>query len=206
MLSGMGELLRGKGPDLGRFGARFDQPERTMLHVLRAQARERPDKPWLIFEDTEPLTFGAAQRIVNRVADAVATDIGRGAHVGLFMRNQVEFFPAFYGAQTAGGVAVPLNADARGVLLERVIVKSEIRLLVARADHLEQLAALDSLGAVELLVVTGATELPDALHGARVIAWEKWLQNRSDADAERLPDSSQTALIQFTSGTTGNAK
>ena len=133
-----------------------------MLHVLRAQASERPDKPWLVFEDTEPLTFGAAQRIVNRVADAVATDIGRGAHVGLFMRNQVEFFPAFYGAKTAGGVAVPLNADARGVLLERVIVKSEIRVLVARADLLDQLEALDCLGAVELLVVTGEpAELPE---------------------------------------------
>src|SRR4051795_9079200 len=196
----MGELLRGKGPDLGRFGARFDQPERTMLHVLRAQARERPDKPWLIFEDTEPLTFAAAQTLVNRVADAVTTDIGRGAHVGLFMRNQVELFPAFYGAQTAGGVAVPLNADARGVLLERVIVKSEIRLLVARADLLPQLEALDSLGAVELVVVAGAGagEAPSTLHGARVVRWDDWLANRSDQDAERLPYSSQTALIQFT--------
>jgi crotonobetaine/carnitine-CoA ligase len=202
----MGELLRGKGPDLGRFGARFAQPERTMLHVLRAQAQERPDKPWLVFEGTEPLTFGAAQRLVSRVAHAIEADIGRGAHVGLFLRNQVEFFPAFYGAQTAGGVAVPLNADARGVLLERVIVKSEIRVLVARADLLAQLEALDGLGAVELLVVAGSEPLPESIHGARVIRWDDWLQDRSDADAERLPDSSETALIQFTSGTTGNAK
>jgi crotonobetaine/carnitine-CoA ligase len=202
----MGELLRGKGPDLGRFGARFDQPERTMLHVLRAQATERPDKPWLVFDGTEPLTFGAAQRIVNRVAHAVEADIGRGAHVGLFLRNQVEFFPTFYGAQTAGGVAVPLNADARGVLLERVIVKSEIRMLVARADLLPQLEALETLGAVELLVVAGDGPIPESVHGARTIRWDDWLQDRSEHDAERLPDSSQTALIQFTSGTTGNAK
>jgi carnitine-CoA ligase len=205
-MTGMGELLRGKGPDLGRFGARFDQPERTMLHVLRAQATERPDKPWLVFEDTEPLTFGSAQRLVNRVAHAVEADIGRGAHVGLFLRNQVEFFPAFYGAQTAGGVAVPLNADARGVLLERVIVKSEIRALVARADLLAQLEALDSLGAVELLVIAGEGAVPATVHGARVVRWADWLEHRSEADADRLPDSSETALIQFTSGTTGNAK
>ena len=68
----MGELLRGQGPDLGRFGARFPQPERTMLHVLRMQAREKPDKPWLVFDGVEPLTFGEAQRQVNRVADAIA--------------------------------------------------------------------------------------------------------------------------------------
>ncbi len=177
-----------------------------MLHVLRAQAQERPDKPWLVFDDAEPLTFGAAQRIVNRVAHAVEADVGRGAHVGLFLRNQVEFFPAFYGAQTAGGVAVPLNADARGVLLERVIVKSEVRALVARADLIPQLEALDSLGAVELLVVAGEGDAPPSLHGARVVRWDDWLQGRSEQDAERLPDSSQMALIQFTSGTTGNAK
>ncbi len=201
----MGELLRGQGPDLGRFGARFPQPERTMLHVLRMQARERPDKAWLVFDGVEPLTFGEAQRQVNRVADAIATDIGTGAHVGLFMRNQVEFFPVFYGAMSAGGVAVPLNADAKGVLLERVIVKSEIKALVAREDALPTLEALDGLGQVELLVVAGDGPLPQRVHDARVIRFADWVANRS-ADDHPLPDSSQMALIQFTSGTTGNAK
>ena len=202
----MGELYRGKGPDLGRFGARFPQPERTMLHVLRMQAAERPDATWLVFDDAAPLTFGEAQRRVNRVADAVAHDVGRGVNVGLLLRNQVEFFPAFYGAMTAGGVAVPLNADARGVLLERVIAKSEIRALVVRADLLPRLAALDSLGAVELVVVAGEGDIPAEVHGARVERFDAWLDGRSDAPAETLPDSSQVALIQFTSGTTGNAK
>lgn len=203
----MGKLLSGKGPDLGRFGARFPQGERTMLHVLRMQAAERPDATWLVFADAPPLTFGEAQRRVNLVADAIGRDVGAGRHVGLFMRNQDEFFPVFYGAMTAGGVAVPLNADSRGILLERVIVKSEIRVLVARADLLDRLEALDSLGDVELVVVVGGgADVPERLHGARVVAYDAWLEGRSDAPAERLPDSSDVALIQFTSGTTGNAK
>jgi crotonobetaine/carnitine-CoA ligase len=202
----MGELLRGKGPDLGTYGARFPLPQRTMLHVLRRQAAERPDATWLVFDEGAPLTFGAAQRRVDQVANAIRADLGGACHAGLFLRNQVEFFPAFYGAMTAGGVAVPLNADSRGVLLERVIVKSEIEILFTRADLLEPLAALDSLGAVRLLVVAGEGELPAQLHGARVVSMEGWLDGRSDAPAEQLPDSSDVALIQFTSGTTGNAK
>jgi crotonobetaine/carnitine-CoA ligase len=203
----MRELFRGKGPELGQFGARFPQPERTMLHVLRMRAQETPDATWIVFDGQEQLTFGDAQRRVNQVAHAILEDVGEACHVGLFLRNQIDFFPAFYGAMTAGGVAVPLNGDARGVLLERVIVKSEIRVLVARADVLEQLATLDSLGAVELLVVAGATELPARLHGARVVAIEEWLRGRSEEPpSDTLPDSSQVALIQFTSGTTGNAK
>jgi crotonobetaine/carnitine-CoA ligase len=202
----MGELLRGKGPDLGHYGARFPLPERTMLHVLRKQAAERPDATWLVFDEGQSLTFGAAQRRVNQFADALRADLGGPCHVGLFLRNQVEFFPAFYGAMVAGGVTVPLNADARGILLERVIVKSEIAVLVTRADLLDSLAALDSLGAVRLVVVAGEGDLPAQLHGARVVSLDGWLDGRSETSAERLPDSSDMALIQFTSGTTGNAK
>ncbi|MEV5848570.1 AMP-binding protein [Streptomyces sp. NPDC051985] len=201
----MAELLSGKGPHLGRFGARFRQPQRTMLHVLRAQADERPDKVWLSFEHAE-LTFGEAQRQVNLVADALTGDLGRGCHVGLFLRNQVEFFPAFYGAMTSGGVAVPLNADARGPLLEQVIVKSDIRVLVTCAELVPQLEALASLGAVELVVVAGEGTFSDSLHSARVVALDAWLAGRSAAPAKSLPDSSDVAMIQFTSGTTGQAK
>jgi crotonobetaine/carnitine-CoA ligase len=204
----MGQLLRGKGPDLGRFSARFPQPERTMLHVLRMQAEERPDKTWIVFDGKDRLTYGEAQRRVNLVADALTQDVGRGAHVGLYLRNQIEFFPVFYGAMTSGGVAVPLNADSKGVLLERVIIKSDVRVIVSRADLLDNLRALDSLGAVELVVVAGEPEgeLPGEIHGARVVRFDEWLDGRSDAPAERLPDSSETAMIAFTSGTTGNAK
>jgi crotonobetaine/carnitine-CoA ligase len=202
----MGELLRGKGPDLGPYGARFPLPQRTMLHVLAGRAAERPDKTWLVFDDGASLTFGGAQRAVNRVAHALRADLGGPCHVGLFLRNQVEFFPAFYGAMTAGGVAVPLNADSRGVLLQRVIEKSDIEVLIARADLVEVLERLDSLGAVRLVVVAGEGERPGSLHGVRVVSWEQWLEDRSEDPVGELPDSSQPALIQFTSGTTGNAK
>ncbi|HET6507004.1 MAG TPA: AMP-binding protein [Baekduia sp.] len=202
----MGELLQGKGPDLGPYGARFPLPQRTMLHVLAGRAAERPDRTWLVFDDGASLTFGGAQRAVNRVANALHADVGGPCHVGLFLRNQVEFFPAFYGAMAAGGVTVPLNADSRGVLLQRVIEKSDIEVLVARADLLDVLERLDSLGAVRLVVVAGDGPRPSSLHGVRVVSWDEWLEGRSEDPVGELPDSSRPALIQFTSGTTGNAK
>ena len=44
--------------------------------------------------------------------------------------------PSFYGAQAAGGVAVPLNADSRGLLLQRVIERADVRAIIARGDQL----------------------------------------------------------------------
>jgi crotonobetaine/carnitine-CoA ligase len=196
-------LLRGKGAELGPNATRFPLAERTMLHVLRHRAEQHPDRTWLVFDGRERLTYGEAQQRVNQVGHA----LGGPMHVGLFLRNQPEFFPAFYGTMAARGVAVPLNADARGVLLERVITKAELRVIVARADLLDRLEALDSLGAVELVVVAGATgPLPERLHAAHVVSWEDWLANQPTTAPAELPDSSDVALIQFTSGTTGSSK
>src|SRR5688572_5504487 len=117
----MPELLRGKGAELGAYGTRFPIQQRTMLHVLDAQARERPDATWVVVDGAQRLTFGEAQAEAHRVAHAIVEDLGGPCHVGLFLRNQIEFLPSFYGVQATGGVAVPLNADSRGLLLQRVI-------------------------------------------------------------------------------------
>src|SRR4051794_25394256 len=150
----MPELLRGKGAELGPFATRFAIEQRTMLHVHDAQARERPDATWIVVDGAQRLTFAAAQAEAHRIAHALLEDLGGACHVGLFMRNQIEFMPSFYGVQAAGGVAVPLNADSRGVLLQRVIERADVRAIIARGDQLKVLQELDGLGAVELIAVT----------------------------------------------------
>jgi crotonobetaine/carnitine-CoA ligase len=199
------ELHKGKGPGPGPFVSRFPIEERTMLHVLRAQAEATPDKTWLVFGSGGSLTFAEAQRQAHRFAHALLAEAGGPCHVGLFLRNQLEFFPALYGAQAARGVAVPLNADARGVLLQRVIEKADLQVLVARADLLDRLGELDGLGTVTHVVVAGETN-ETSIHGAKVVTFADWLAGRPDTPAAELPHSSDVAIIQFTSGTTGDSK
>lgn len=198
------ELHKGKGPGPGRFVSRFGIEQRTMLHVLQAQVDATPEKTWLVFANGS-LTFKQAQQRAHRFAHALLDDLEGPCNVGLLLRNQVEFFPALYGAQAARGVAVPLNADARGVLLQRVIEKADLKVLVARADLLGTLEELDGLGAVELIVTAGATTTK-SVHGVRVVGLEEWLEGRPETPAAELPHSSDVAIIQFTSGTTGDSK
>src|SRR6202000_3479209 len=128
--------------------------ERTLLHVLSAQAAERGDHDWLIFDSTERLTFAAALAQSSALGHALEERLGTGGgQVALFLRNQVEFMPAFLGPMTAGSVTVPLNADSRGPLLEYAIAKCEARVLIARADLLDRIEALESLAELELIVV-----------------------------------------------------
>ena len=114
-------LLRGAGYDLGPYATRYPRGERTMVRLLADQASERGDDVWVVFDGAESLTFAQAHELACRVANGVIATVGRGAHVGILLRNQLEFLPVFYGAMAAGGAVVPLNADARGPLLEYVI-------------------------------------------------------------------------------------
>ena len=209
----MAGLLTGRGPELGPVATRFALPERTMLHVLRQRAEEHPDRTWLVFDGPDgtqrELTFGGAQARAHQVAHALREGCaGDPGNVGLFLRNQLEFFPALYGAMAARGVAVPLNADSKGVLLQRVIEKARLRTLVVRGDLLAVLEELDGLGEIERLVVADpvGTELPRALHGRPLVRMDDWLADRPTEPVAELPDSSDVAMIQFTSGTTGNSK
>lgn len=178
-----------------------------MTRVLAEQARARPRKTWLVFDGTDTLTFAEAHELASRFAHGVLETVGRGAHVALFLRNQVEFMPVFYGAMAAGGVAVPLNAEARGPLLEYVIERSDARVLVARADLVDRLEQLDSLGGVEVVLVVGTgARLPTRIGRAVVERFGDWLAGRPQSAPEPAPNWEDLALIQFTSGTTGRSK
>lgn len=109
-------LLQGHGFELGPFSTRYPMVDRSLVRVLHDRAAELGEKPWLVFDGEASLSFAAAWRSCCRVGQALDRDLGPGAHVGLLLRNQVEFMPAFLGAQVGGGVTVPLNADSRGPL------------------------------------------------------------------------------------------
>jgi len=201
-----GELLRGRGVALGPYATRYPLLERTMVRVLADRAADRPGKDWLVIDSAERLTFGEAWRTTCRVGHALDRVADPRAHVGLLLRNQLEFMPAFYGAQVRGGVSVSLNADSRGPLLHAVIEHSDIQVLVARVDLLDRLEELPGLAQVRLVVVTGEEAVPATVCGVPAIAWAQWLDGLPDDHAWPFPESDQPAIIQYTSGTTARQK
>lgn len=200
-------LLQGKGFAPGRYVSAYPLAERSLVRVLADRARQMPDKDWIIFDSRDHLTFGDAWRTTCRVGHALdALGLRATDHVGLLLRNQPEFLGAFYGAMVRGGVAVPLNADSRGPLLQAVIERSEVRVIVVRDDLVARLDELDGLGSVELVVSTGPGAPPPAVAGLPVVRWDEWLASASDDHAWRFPSYTDTCVLQYTSGTTENQK
>lgn len=198
-------LLTGSGFDLGPHASRYPMVQRTMLRLLADQARDRPDHPWLVFDGTETLTFAAAYDLVLRVGASLRASVGEPGNVALLLRNQLEFMPAFYGPMAAGGITVPLNAEARGPLLHKVLELSDATVLVVRTDLLDRLGELDDLATVSLVVAVGDGAVPARVRGVPVVDWATWLVDEA-GEPDTWPTAFDTALIQFTSGTTGTSK
>jgi len=203
-------LLRGAGEPEGDYALRYPRGERSMLRVLRDRARDRADHTWLVCDGRDSLTFAQAWSLVRRIGLAVRRDAGAGAHVALLMRNQIDFMPCFYGAQVNRGVAVPLNAESRGKHLEYLLDKGDASVLVVRDELFPRLHDVDSLGRVKVVVVTGASPSESTVHGVPVVSFDRWLDGCVVGDEaeeiDELPAWTDSAVIQFTSGTTGRAK
>jgi crotonobetaine/carnitine-CoA ligase len=203
----MTRLLRGTGPDLGPLARRGAPDERTLLHVLDRQVAERPDHDWLVFDGRDRLTFAQAREAARRFAQALRDQRVALPQVALLLRNQREFMPAFLGAQTAGGVAVPLNPELQGPLLERMLGKCRARVLVVRADLLDRLATLDGLGELELILACGDETTERApIHGVPVASFDAWVAAAEPVAPAALPRPSDVAALVFTSGTSGGSK
>jgi crotonobetaine/carnitine-CoA ligase len=197
--------MHGRIQDLGPYATRFPVAETTITRLLRTQAQTRGDRTWLNYDGRDFLTFADGERFANKVSNAILDAVGPGAHVGMFLRNQVEFMPVECGA-VAVGVAVPLNSDARGPLLESQIERSDVKVLVIRQDLIEPVAALSTLSQVELVVVVSDGDIPQRIVDVPTVRYSDWIERQPATLDHPDPKHTDLAVIAFTSGTTGRAK
>jgi long-chain acyl-CoA synthetase len=165
----------------------------NLAHLLTESAARHPDRPALKLEDSV-LTYATLDEGASRVAGLLKDrGLQPGDRVGVMLPNVPYFGVVYYGALRAGGVVVPIN-----VLLKPREV--DFYLSDPAAKHLfgwhEFAQAAEegarTAGADAIIVKPGE--------------FEQLLAQAPEAreDAEREP--SDTAVILYTSGTTGTPK
>lgn len=190
--------------------------DQTIDQAFERAAARFGERPYAFAEDGD-WTYAATQQRATWLAKAFRSlGLGHGDRVGLLVANYAIFAPLALAAWRLGASVIPVNYFYRETELDYVIRQSRCKLLVCMAAFrgLDYLAMLDSMApgwqtdpAVRYPDLRAVVSLGPARPG--LVSVEDLLERgREDKLAlpPRIAHASDTAVIMYTSGTTGAPK
>ncbi len=172
---------------------------RTVVEALAWHAERAPERTHIHLRDENgdetPLTYGWLWREAQAVAGGLAArHLGRGDTVAIMLRTELRFFPTFLGTLMAGCVPVPLYPPFRLDRIEEYVRR--------------QVAILRNAGA-RILVTFREVERVAGLLVRQVPSLGAVVTAEAVTGGPRRPvpaTADDPALIQYTSGSTGQPK
>src|SRR3954464_9396768 len=165
----------------------------NMAGILTETVAEHGDRPALKLDDTV-VTYAMLDEGSARVA-AMLEDKGvePGGRVGIMLPNVPYFGVVYYGVLRAGGVVVPMNPLLKGREVQFYLEDPGAKFLFAWHDFEEPARK-------------GADEAGKELFLVQPGEFEKLLGEQEAWDEVEERDDDDTAVILYTSGTTGTPK
>ena len=175
----------------------------NLATMLRESRQAAPGKPLCHTQDAT-LTYEQLDELSGRVAAALlALGLERGDRVAVQLPNLPEFLLGYFGILKAGLIMVPLNPLLKGREIAYHLRDSGSRILVAYGPPAaEAVAGAAEAGGVEVYVVSppGHDEIPV---GTKPFAELLDAEDTGDITPTNADD---TAVVLYTSGTTGKPK
>ncbi|HEY2259356.1 MAG TPA: AMP-binding protein, partial [Solirubrobacteraceae bacterium] len=165
----------------------------NLAQILIDSAREHPDHVAIKLDDAE-LTYSQLDGASAHVAGLLrAHGFKPGDRVGVMLPNVPHFPVCYYGILRAGGIVVPMNVLLKRREVAFYLNDSGAKLLFAWAEFAEEAqAGADETGAECIVVKPGEFEN---------------LVGSAEPETDVVDaDDSDTAVILYTSGTTGTPK
>lgn len=169
--------------------------------ILAETARSSPDRPVAVFTGGR-LTYRQLDQASDRVAATLeATGTKPGDPVALQLPNIPQFLISYFGILKAGGIVVPLNVMLKAPEVAFHLGDSGARVLITWQGILAEAAkGAEAAGLAQIYVVGHAGEPGPGVPFERLMAAEA----PGHEMAAREP--ADTAVIVYTSGTTGRPK
>ena len=182
----------------------------NLASVLEHTARLTPERQAITFNQSH-LTYGQLDSQAARVAAGLAAlGIATGERVALSCPN-LPFFPiAYFGILKAGAVVVPLNVLLKPREIAYHLRDSDARALIAFEGTAElpigsmARAACDDTGCPHLVIITANPAAATTISPALTLGQIMHSHSGQFETCPCRPDD--TAVILYTSGTTGQAK
>jgi 1-acyl-sn-glycerol-3-phosphate acyltransferase len=173
---------------------------RTLVEVLGWHAQQHPDRVHLRILGEDGRVQQVSYRALHEVATGAAAGlrargVTAGSSVAIMLPTSLAYFTTFFGVLLAGGVPVPVYPPARRTQLEEQL-RRHVRIL-------------DNTQTVVLVTV------PEARHLARLVAPQvaslRGIATPDELQSEAAarsaaPQPTDVALLQYTSGSTGDPK
>lgn len=207
--------------------ATIEYPPGPVFQFLDNAAQKYPDRACTIFKGAK-ITYKEMSAITDRIAGAlVSMGVKKGDRVGIFMPNTPQFVMAYFGILKAGGVVVATNPLYTPPEIEHQANDSGIEIMFVMTNFYKTIKAAQPKTKIKKLIVTNLKEtLPPVLRVLFTLAKEKkggfriegglaegdiWFQDLLAKHANTARPkldigSDDTALFQYSGGTTGVAK
>ena len=198
---------RGRGPGAEDRAGWFEPGTGTALGLFERRLQAGPARPMIYTEDAT-LNAADADRLSGALASALRErGVGRGDRVGLMLQNDPQFPIAQLAIWRCGAIAVPLNPMLRARELAQQLGDTVCSALICLHELAGEAVPAARQSGVKHIAITDSRELIDGTHPAPVAGTESladWLATAPGAAL--VPHPSDTAVITYTSGTTGAPK
>ena len=183
--------------------------------LLEDSARKYPDRDALVLGDTR-LTYAQVNAAANQVANLlVERGIGPGDKVALSCPNLPYFPIVYYGVLKAGAVVVPLNVLLKGREVAYHLADADVKayfcfqgtpdLAIGAEGYAGfQQAQADGELVEQFFMITADPSAPSPIEGTETLG--QALAGKSPVFDAVVTEPGDTAIILYTSGTTGQAK
>ncbi|SDL30417.1 long-chain-fatty-acid--CoA ligase [Streptomyces indicus] len=188
-------------------------PAWSFRHHWMAQvathAAMRPDKPALRHLGATTTWAQLSRRSLQLAAGLAGRGVGEGDRVALLTLNHPWFVESVLAANSLGALAVPLSFRLAPPELGYILDDCTPSAIVVDARLLPLLRAVPAAAAIGTVIVIGDAEAPggEGQQGASEgqFAYEEFLAAYEPIELPDIAEDS-TALIMYTSGTTGRPK
>jgi long-chain acyl-CoA synthetase len=191
-------------------------PEITALDVLADCLKQRPEHPLAIFRNRQ-VSYREVEDHSNALAAAlIARGVKKGDRVTCLFLNCPQSFIGFFAIWKAGGIVVPLNPLYTPFELERSINDVEAEVAIVGSTYYEAVKSFQPRTKLRLVIASDVDTYArspmknegDSVKLEKRDAWWSDLIDKyrnSPRPAVKV-NSSDTAVILFSGGTTGTPK
>ncbi|WP_211748429.1 long-chain-fatty-acid--CoA ligase [Paenibacillus sp. Marseille-Q4541] len=171
----------------------------NLVRILEKSAASNPDHPAYVFQEKSTSYAELMQQISQCSSGLASHGIAKGDKVVLLLGNSPEFIISYYGILHLGGIVVPVNPTYKPEEIAYILGNSGATAVIAVGALKPMIAVLsEKIPSVRLTVYTNAETGSSS--------WEALIASGDDNIVSVYNDNNDTAVILYTSGTTGKPK